>query len=601
MDHTILPIEECLEYEEFCDRVELLRELENWIKNISHKKSSSTSILSPRRLGKTVLLERLVNTVFFKPEYHVAPIYFNLGSDKTTLKLFLLNYATTFFRQYIAYCLQEPALYSDSSLTLSELAAIETSNDDVKLAQKMIISFIKRYDNCTDESVLNLWIDFIRLPERLAVYSTTRVALLIDEFQEMKFTIYVTTFEKFQELYSKNQLHDQMAYDLTASFRRQSQSRVAPMLVSGSAVTMIFKTVMGGPLGGRFGFKYVKPLSIPDGAILLLQLIKIYLPDTSITPENAIYASTQVGGHPYYLYCLAMSDLEKKFDSKTSIDHVINYEVTKGKIFGFWQTHFQNNRRYINDDNDQELGKKIIYHFIRYNNQPVDIKEIAQTLKIPKQTVEEKIEKLYLADLVWRTEGRYYTFNDICLMQYIKYVYEKDLENIDKINLSQQGLFNNLKGRFLELLIQVTMMKFSNDDIKGEYFGKTGWIKAPLFDIVDTRQVKASTTQSFQIDIFARKGTITWLCECKYTKTKMNMNQVHKLENAARAVVLEAKEAEANSPDIQLWLISTGGFTDEVLNFADNRQDIYYSDVDTINALFRLYGGNYNIPVFNDV
>lgn len=589
MKNKIFPILECMPYEEFCDRVELLRDLENWIKNIAIKKSSSTSIISPRRLGKTVLLERLVNTVFFKPEYHVAPIYYNLGQEKTTLRIFLLNYATTFFRQYISYCLQDPHLYSDGSIILSDLTEYNVNNDDVKLAQEMIAKFLKRYENGTNESALNHWIDFIRQPERLAAFSNIKVALIIDEFQEMKFSVY-----------SKDLPLDDGAYDLTVSFRRQSQSRDAPMLVSGSAVTMIFKTVMGGALGGRFGFKYVKPLSIPDGAALLHQLVKIYLPTTSITVENAIYTSTQVVGHPYYLYCLAMSDLEKKFDSKESIDDLIHYEVTQGKIFGFWQTHFQNNRRYINADNDQELGKKIIYYFIRYNNQPIDITEIAQKIGSSKKAVEEKIEKLYLADLVWRTEGRYYTFNDICLMRYIQFVYEKDLTGIDTIDLSQQGVFNNLKGRFLELIVQVTMMKFNNEEMKGEYFGKSDFIKVPLFDVVDTRQVKASTTRSFQIDIFARKGTLTWLCECKYTKTKMGMTQVEKLEEAAEAVGLEAKEADANIPDCQLWLISTGGFTNDVLAYVKNRQDIYCSDKAGINAIFRFYGGNYNIPVFRN-
>ena len=89
MPEKIMPIEECLEYEEFTDRVELLRDLENWIKNIRYKRSSSTSIISPRRLGKTVILERLVNTVFFKPQYRVAPIYFSLGREQITLKEFI--------------------------------------------------------------------------------------------------------------------------------------------------------------------------------------------------------------------------------------------------------------------------------------------------------------------------------------------------------------------------------------------------------------------------------------------------------------------------------------------------------------------------------
>jgi len=319
---------------------------------------------------------------------------------------------------------------------------------------------------------------------------------------------------------------------------------------------------MGGPLGGRFGFTYIKPLSIPDGAILIRKLLEIYRPGLTISSENAFYISTQVGGHPYYLYCLVQSKYFQKYDTTDSIDRLIQYEITKGKIFGFWQTHFQNNKKYINEDNDQELGKTIIYYLIRYNNQPIEIEEIAAKIGTAKNLVEEKIEKLYQADLVWRTEGRYFSFNDICLMRYIKFVYEKDLQDIDKIDLSQQSEFNILKGRFLELVVQVTMMKFNHEQLEGKFFGKSGRLEVPLFDVVDTRQVKASKTRSYQMDIFARSHKITWICECKYTKKKMGMKQVKKLESAARALIQEAKELSAQKPEIQLWLVSTGGFTE---------------------------------------
>jgi Holliday junction resolvase len=119
-----------------------------------------------------------------------------------------------------------------------------------------------------------------------------------------------------------------------------------------------------------------------------------------------------------------------------------------------------------------------------------------------------------------------------------------------------------------------------------------------LFDLVDTRQVKASKTQSYQIDVFARFAEITWICECKYTKKKMGMKQVKKLESAARALILEAKELNALKPKIQLWLVSTGGFTNRVLSYVKDRDDIYVSDYDGINGIFRFYGGNYQIPIF---
>jgi hypothetical protein len=298
-----------------------------------------------------------------------------------------------------------------------------------------------------------------------------------------------------------------------------------------------------------------------------------------------------------------MSKYENKnFDSTEAVDSLIRYETEQGKIYGFWQTHFQDNRRHINADSDEELGKKIIYYFTKYNNRPVEIKEIAETLNIPKKAVEEKIERLYLADLVWRTQARYYAFNDICLMRYIKFVYEKDLEDIEDIDLSQQNLFNNLKGRFLELVVQITVIKFNHEKLDGKFFGKSGEVVVPLFQFADTKYAKAVGTRSYQIDVFAREKmkNRVWLCECKYTKTAMGINQVKKLEDAARAVKLEAEESGYAAPDIQMWLVSTGGFTQEVLEYVRDRADIFCSDYEGINGIFRAFGGNYNIPVFKE-
>ena len=60
VDRKILPVEEMLAEEEFTDRVEILRELDAWVENIQRMTSPSTAIIAPRRMGKTVLLDRLV-------------------------------------------------------------------------------------------------------------------------------------------------------------------------------------------------------------------------------------------------------------------------------------------------------------------------------------------------------------------------------------------------------------------------------------------------------------------------------------------------------------------------------------------------------------
>ncbi len=600
-EEKILPVEEMVAYGEFTDRVEILRELDTWVKDIQRIASASTALISPRRMGKTVLLDRLVNTVFCKPEYRVAPFYFKMNREKTTLHDFLLRYATTFFRQYIAYCEQDSLLYQRPQTTLKDLVTYPSEHHAVRLAQECIRDFLRRYENDDYQDAGNQWGDFIGVPELLGSQSGIRVAVIIDEFQDMKFSVYQVAPDQFLEMNARGLLTDEAASDLTATYRSQAQSRKAPMLVSGSAVTMIFRTVMGGPLGGRFGFTYLKPFAVADGATLLRELLGIYVPGERITPENALYASAQVGGHPYYVYCLAVSAFEgKRFSDPASIDELIRYEIERGKIYGFWQTHFQDNRRYINEDNDRVVGKKIIYYFTQYNNQPVDVKAIAAKVGVDRQIVEDKIEKLYLADLVYRSAAKYYTFNDICLMRYIKFAYEQDLEGLDEIDLSQQNLFNTLKGKFLEIVVQVTMMKFNHEILDAALFGKSDELEMPLFQVVDTKTVKGSKTNPYQIDVHGREQgqDRVWLCECKYTKTAMGIRQVKKLEQAAEAFIQEEREAGRTIPAIRLWLVSTGGFTPDVVQYVAGRDDIYASDYDGINGIFQRYGGNYRIPIF---
>jgi hypothetical protein len=78
----------------------------------------------------------------------------------------------------------------------------------------------------------------------------------------------------------------------------------------------------------------------------------------------------------------------------------------------------------------------------------------------------------------------------------------------------------------------------------------------------------------------------------------MDIKQVKKLESAAQVLIQVHKEEGTAVPSIHLWLVSTGGFAKEVLTYIDSRADIYYSDYEGINQLFKAYGGNYSIPQF---
>lgn len=78
----------------------------------------------------------------------------------------------------------------------------------------------------------------------------------------------------------------------------------------------------------------------------------------------------------------------------------------------------------------------------------------------------------------------------------------------------------------------------------------------------------------------------------------MDLRQVKKLENVAQVLKQEYEEEGRKIPSIHLWLISTGGFTTEVLTYINSRKDIYASDYDGINSLFKAFGSHYSIPKF---
>ena len=168
------------------------------------------------------------------------------------------------------------------------------------------------------------------------------------------------------------------------------------------------------------------------------------------------------------------------------------------------------------------------------------------------------------------------------------------------IDLSQQGLINTMKGKFLEMVAEVSMLKFNHERLPGAWFGKKDDVEVPLFQYVRTQTVKASTSPAYQIDVLGKEQNNyrVWLCECKYTRTAMGRTQMEKLESAAQVFRQQLKEEGRAVPEIQFWLISAGGFTDEVLELIRSREDMYASDYGGINNIFKAFGSNYSIPLF---
>ncbi|MFQ6056715.1 MAG: hypothetical protein ACE5J3_12120, partial [Methanosarcinales archaeon] len=244
-------IQEKVDRREFTNRVDIINKLYDWAVGIYESKSRSLALITPRRYGKTAVLQRLYNKLFWEQDL-VAPFFIEIEDKTYTMGGFAQLYLSTFSRQYIGFYLKNPEIAKNKELTLEELSKIAKENNMEYLA-KYIQAFLKIPDS-EGTNWSRMWHLAQSAPANIAFKTGTRVAVIIDEFQRMDERIY------------RDENCTILDGSFTGSYSSLSESKEAPMLVSGSrpseksgrlaqaVVTILKRKVLGGANRGRFGW-----------------------------------------------------------------------------------------------------------------------------------------------------------------------------------------------------------------------------------------------------------------------------------------------------------------------------------------------------------
>jgi len=134
----INPIQERVDADVFTDREEILARFWKWVERAA-KGGRSTALLAPRRMGKSVLLERLYNMMFWEQDM-VVPFLFEMSDESRTIETLNREYYTTFIKQYLAFKFRVPSLVSADINENDELLEVAQEYDDEK-----IVDDVKRY------------------------------------------------------------------------------------------------------------------------------------------------------------------------------------------------------------------------------------------------------------------------------------------------------------------------------------------------------------------------------------------------------------------------------------------------------------------------
>ncbi|MCP4148973.1 MAG: hypothetical protein GY757_14595, partial [bacterium] len=184
-------------------------------------------------------MERLFNITFYKND-GVIPFYYEVKEGQKWSVDFCKDFFLTFLYQYIAFKTRKKEYLNrlldtnfDRAVQIAEKEGLGYLNETIER-----VAYAAR-----NEEVDNLWLMARDAPRSLAAQRGEFIVQLIDEFQFLNSEIY---WDKAKT---------NLAFDFAAGYLSTAESKIAPLIVSGSWVGWLMNLLMM-MLPSRFKFTF---------------------------------------------------------------------------------------------------------------------------------------------------------------------------------------------------------------------------------------------------------------------------------------------------------------------------------------------------------
>jgi hypothetical protein len=582
---ALVPAEELTGVEEFTNRKQELDFLWDLADQATRRSAPSYAIIARKGMGKTALMLEFYRQLFTQQK-KVVPFFVSFAEDKEksgvvqlTLDKFISKLFLTFAFQYGAFKSGKYPWPLKLPKLPEERKQFFAACGDAYL-EKQFLGHLDALATGAIEDAFDHAIEFAA-----DVTSLRREAgiVMLDEFQVLT-KVYDERYDKFR--------------DITDWFQKPAEARWCPMVVSGSAVSLVVETVMGGLLARRFGPYYLDPF---DRQHSLEYAYKLSLKkQVKFSEEAAVEIHRLTGGNPYYIWCFfnSLGLKDKDLSSHDKIEALYAFETVdrKGKIRQFWDSHFNAFTDKINDD---KIGLHALYQ-LAVAKQEVRIADVATALGVEPEKARRVLKNLYEADLIERQTGSIYPvysrITDPILAAYIEREYQtgvagQNVEVFIKAQLAElkkrMGSAARLLGEAAELYTRHLLMSFAGQEVEAAaiFNVESGNFKLPQFKKVEHRTGLIIEGESIEFDLLA-EGDETWLVEVKYRKTPVNLNVVEEFVEKLSKMEGWSRQAGPLSEGKRLWFFSRRGF-DAQASARLRELNILHSDIGGFNALCR--------------
>ncbi len=550
-----------------------------WIDQIKERKSKSTAMLARRKMGKTAILERLFNVTFHKND-GVIPFYYEVKEVNMWVADFCQSFFFTFIYQYIAFKSRKAEYLGLAGMSDFEKA----KNTAKKEGLDYLIGWIESVEHSVIHERLDILWDTVReAPKKIAFERKEFIVQMIDEFQFLNDKIY---WDKAKT---------NLAESLAGGYLSTAESKVAPLLVSGSWVGWLMNllTMM---LPTRFRFRYLKNMPGDEAVEMVFKYSRFF--DVPVTEETAFLIFRLSEGSPFYISSILHSQYEDK--DLTNIDgltRTLEFETLddQGEIKSTWMEYVASAFKKVNDRN----AKNIVLYLCKHRDREITRQALLDELKLnmTDSELEEKLKALVKADIIQQgmSNFRYRGVQDNIFDKVFRGVYQEEIDHFDPRKLKEEyleafeklkiehnhlkGKFNYQKGYFAEYVI-LDQLRYhaasKNKPLKEVTRNLPPDFKFCEYSHAWTYRAAVEYSRDFSVDILARAkspGEYSIIGEVKNRDKK-------KFSRDEAVVFLEKfdwiKEKENLSPVVG-FIFSRKGFTREAETYLQQK-GIAYTD-----------------------
>ncbi len=401
-------------------------------------------------------------------------------------------------------------------------------------------------------------------PHRYASNHHKRFLVILDEFQ------YITRY-----IYRDEKGDGNPDESLAGTYHSLSESKIAPLLITGSYMSWLMDIMTQYLQGGRLTELYISPYLTPDeGLQSVYQYAEFY--QASITNESAILLNELCMADPFFISCVIRHHTNPNLETKEEVVDAVHYQISdrRSAMSKTWHEYLVSTLKLVNDKHAKNLLLFLSKHSVREWT-PAELKKELQ-LPLTVDEIQEKLMLLFKADLI--AEGPadidYKGLSDGTLNLIIRHRFEKEIKGfvpdikqeflvqVQALTLKTQrlqGQLSSVSGKMAEHQLAMAFRSRKRFALSAFFQNVVDTTVLNLISVKERVLIQREDGKNMEIDIVATSscGRVV-LVEVKKTQAKTGLKKIEDFQEKV-AVYQE------NYPDKQVLpaFLSLGGFTEQ--------------------------------------